>query len=174
MTDTYKVQLSDALVAKLLLATFEQPHGGGGLDRLVAGAVAAGRQLGKLEALEPMDDAMRASVDQELFDMLAATGRHGWVQALRRLQGFLQRYPVRGRPEGADQANGGAETAFPEVDVRVPPDLIQHVASAKLVLDRFAAGDGPFTPGDASRIAGVLDEWWQAAPPPGSMEAPRA
>ena len=114
MTDTYKVQLSDDLVATMLLGSHQQPRGGGGVHALVASAVKAGRQLGKLEALEPLDDAARAAVDSELVDMVAREGRHGWAQALRRLQGFLERYPVRGRPEDAPEASGAPATAFPE------------------------------------------------------------
>lgn len=112
MTDTYKVQLSDDLVATMLIATYQQPRGGGCVQTLVAAAVKAGRQIGKLEALEPLDDAARTAVDQELLDLVPA-GRFGWLQALRRLQGFLQRYPVRGRPEGSPEASGAPASGFP-------------------------------------------------------------
>ena len=168
--ERFLVRLSDTDVAGMILAAADAAHPpsvGNGWTRyreaVVAHAVAMGRRLGRRTGLEPLDDAARCSVDDELLDLVRvnAPGRHGWIAALERLRRFLDRYPERGRP---DDGGPGIVPEFPQVDVTVPPSPVQAVAAARLTLQRFADGKGPFTPGDAERIVKALDGWWQLAP----------
>jgi len=168
--ERFIVRLSDHDIADIVLATADAAHpantGRGWTlyrEAVVAKAVEIGRKLGKRAGLEPLDDAARCSVDQELIDLVRQhdPGRHGWIAALERLRRFLDRYPERGRP---DDGGPGIPPAFPEVDVTRPPSPAQAVAASRLVLDRYAKGRGPFTTGDAERIIGALDAWWTLAP----------
>lgn len=112
----FVVRLSDEDIANLVLSSADSAalHKNWGLYRVgvVANAVRMGRLIGRREALEPLDDAMRCSVDDELIQLVRthAAGRNGWLDALYRLRAFLERYPSRGRPDdggpGTEQADG--------------------------------------------------------------------
>lgn len=114
--DRFVTRLSDEDIADLVLSAADAAalHRNWGLYRVrvVAQAVRMGRLIGRREALEPLDDAMRCSVDDELIQLVQkhAPGRHGWIHSLARLKSFLNRYPSRGRSDdggpGTDQADG--------------------------------------------------------------------
>ncbi|SEI69347.1 hypothetical protein SAMN05518849_101580 [Sphingobium sp. AP50] len=115
MADTrFVTRMSDEDIASIILSTADAAgHGRAwGLVRVqvVANAVRMGRMIGERAALEPLDDAMRTCVDDELIELVRvnAAGRFGWLDALRRLRGFLDRYPSRGRP---DDGGPGTEQA---------------------------------------------------------------
>lgn len=170
--ERFLVRLSDSDVADMILAAADAAHpptvgNGWNLYRegVVAMAVAMGRRLGKRVGIEPLDDAMRSAVDSELIDLVRhnAPGRHGWIHTLERLAGFLNRYPERGRP---DDGGPGVHVPapFPEVDVTVPPSLIQEIALSRNVLDGYGNGTGKLTAADALRVARLLERWWETAP----------
>lgn len=116
VSERFVTRLSDEDIADLVLSSADSAalHRNWSLYRVhvVANAVRMGRLIGRREALEPLDDAMRCSVDHELIDLVRKhePGRHGWIDSLVRLKGFLDRYPSRGRPDdggpGTEQANG--------------------------------------------------------------------
>ena len=113
--DHYVLRLSDEDIAELVLASADSAAAGRNWYlqrvRVTANAVRFGRLVGGRQPLEPLDDAARCSVDEELIELVRvnAPGRHGWLAALRRLQGFLDRYPSRGRPD--DGGPGTSEDA---------------------------------------------------------------
>lgn len=101
MTDTYAVQLSDRMVADMLwdAAAAAALQGRVFEPRAVmAIAVAAGRKIGAQQILEPLDDAMRGAA-RSARDELLGRGMNGLTDTLSRLNGFLERYPARGRPD---------------------------------------------------------------------------
>ena len=114
--ERFVTRLSDEDIAELVLSAADAAalHRNWGLYRVrvVAQAVRMGRLIGRREALEPLDDAIRCSVDDELVALVQKhePGRGGWISSLLRLKAFLDRYPSRGRPDdggpGTERADG--------------------------------------------------------------------
>ncbi len=96
----FRISLTDKDVARFILSGAEVTQPQQWIlyrEKLLAAAVAAGREIGRRENLEPLDDGLR-SVARAAADELSGRGL-GMVQNLHRLDAWLQRYPARGMPE---------------------------------------------------------------------------
>ncbi|MGR6329191.1 hypothetical protein ACU5AX_09005 [Sphingomonas sp. XXL09] len=103
----FRISLTDEDVARMVLAGAHAVRPSNWSlyrETLLAAAVAAGREIGRREKLEPLDDGLR-SVARAAADELVGQGLVGMTHNLYRLDAWMQRYPARGVAEDPPSAS---------------------------------------------------------------------